>query len=117
MHYPFFLQMNDVWNAPFKVPGQNSTQKEVLSGMIQGTVLDPLLFLDFINDLPDVVKISDARLFVKTVSFTATLGMTKTQLQGLCATASLIKPLDAYQSIMLYKIQHCQEDIDHPKQQ
>ena len=44
------------------VEGEASSETDVLSGVPQGTVLGPLLFLVIINDLPDRVQ-STVRLF------------------------------------------------------
>ena len=45
------------------VDGQVSSQADITSGVPQGSILDPLLFLAFINGLPDCTKHSTTRLF------------------------------------------------------
>ena len=46
-----------------KVNGVTSGWKDVLSGIPQGSVIGPLLFVIFINDMPNEVKFNLCKLF------------------------------------------------------
>ena len=65
-------------NGTFRVcaEGQFSNIKEVLSGIPQGSVLGPLLFVLYINDLPDYVK-NKAKLFADDLKLIANVANRK----------------------------------------
>jgi len=48
----FFASQNTVSGTE----GNNSDAKEVLSGVLQGSVLAPLLFTCYVNDIPSIVS-------------------------------------------------------------
>ena len=54
------------------INGATSSWKPIKSGVPQGSVLGPLLFLIFINDLPDDLK-CDPKLFADDVSLIAVM--------------------------------------------
>jgi len=57
--------------------GSNSEPKEVLSGVPQGTVLAPLLFTCYVNDIPSIDK-SKVKLYADDILYTEQSTLTKT---------------------------------------
>ena len=59
-------------NFRVSVQGEFSSFKDILSGIPQGSVLGPLLFILFINDLPDCLK-SSVKIFADDLKLIANL--------------------------------------------
>ena len=57
-----FLTFSNIVNKDVVIGGEHSTWTYVMSGITQDTVLCPLLFLTYINDLPNNIH-SSIRLF------------------------------------------------------
>ena len=53
------------------VNGTFSSQKLITCGVPQGSILGPLLFLNYVNDLPNSLQYSSARLFADDTTLTA----------------------------------------------
>ena len=77
------------------VEGKKSTIKNVLSGVPQGSVLGPLLFILFINDLPDSVK-STIKMFADDLKLIGNVNNHESILED-------IKQLEKWENLWLLK--------------
>jgi hypothetical protein len=67
-----FVEIHHMDQNTLKIKTITSTLKEIKYGVLQGSVLGPLLFLMFINDLPRVTQNAEVVLFVDDTSILIT---------------------------------------------
>jgi len=64
-------------NQNVALDGVKSSSAQVLSGVPQGSVLGPLLFLAYINDMPETINHSETRLFADDIILFRKINNTK----------------------------------------
>jgi hypothetical protein len=67
-----FVEIHHMDQNTLKIKTVTSTLKEIKYGVLQGSVLGPLLFLIFINDLPHVIQNAEVVLFADDTSILIT---------------------------------------------